>query len=56
MSATYTAHSSFHRHRIQVIARWPESAYKRTALHAAEAALTTELAFERAARATREKE
>ncbi len=55
MSATYSAPSSFHRYRIQVIARWPESAYKRTALNAARTALLNELTFERTAHASRGK-
>ena len=39
----------FHLYRVQVIARWPESEYKRAALSAAGTALIRELAFEVAA-------
>jgi hypothetical protein len=40
--------SYFHCYRVQVIARWPDSEYKRAALNAAGTALIRELAFERA--------
>jgi hypothetical protein len=44
----YSTHSYFHCYRVQVIARWPESEYKRAALNAAGTALIRELAFEQA--------
>jgi hypothetical protein len=50
MSQSFSAHASFHRYRLNVIAAWPESECKRTALAAAAAAFQGELAFERAAR------
>jgi hypothetical protein len=49
MSQSFSAHASFHRYRLNVIAAWPESECKRTALAAAAAAFQGELAFERAA-------
>jgi hypothetical protein len=47
--------SYFHRYRVQVIARWPESEYKRAALSAAGTALIRELAFELATANTKQK-
>jgi len=49
MSQTLSAHASFLRYRLSVIAAWPESECRRALLAAAEAALQGELAFERAA-------
>ena len=46
---TLSAHESFQRYRLNVIATWPESEWKRVALAAADAALQEELAFERVA-------
>ena len=47
MSQVFSSHASFHRYRLNVIAAWPESECKRTALAAAAAAFKGELAFER---------
>jgi hypothetical protein len=44
----YSSQSYFHRYRVQVIARLPESEYKRAALSAARTSLNVELAFEEA--------
>ena len=46
--------SYFHRYRVQVIARWPESEYKRAALRAARTSLNGELAFEQATANTKQ--
>jgi hypothetical protein len=46
--------SDFHRYRVQVIARWPESEYKRAALRAARNSLNGELAYEQATANTKE--
>ena len=46
MNQSNLRHSSFQRYRLQVIAQWPESAYKQTALNSAQAALLRELAVE----------
>jgi hypothetical protein len=45
----YSTQSYFHRYRVQVIGRLPDSEYKRAALRSARNALNGELAFERAA-------
>ena len=44
----YSTQSYFHRYRVQVIARLPESEYKRAALISARTALNIELVFEQA--------
>ena len=44
----YSTQSHFHRYRVEVIAQWPESEYKRAALSAARTALIEALAFEQA--------
>ena len=49
MSQAFSAHASFHRYRLDVIATWPETEGKQAALAAAEAAFQGELAFARAA-------
>jgi hypothetical protein len=49
MSQAFSAHASFHRYRLDVIATWPETERKRAALAAAEAAFQGELAFAHAA-------
>jgi hypothetical protein len=46
MNTPNLRHSSFQRYRIQVIAQWPESTFKQTALKSAQAALSRELAVE----------
>jgi hypothetical protein len=49
----YSTQTYFHRYRVQVIARLPESEYKRAALSAARTSLNVELAFEEATANTR---
>ena len=51
----YSNQSDFHRYRVQVIARLPESEYKRVALRAARTALNGELAFEQDTANTQQK-
>jgi hypothetical protein len=52
--AAYSTQSYFHRYRVQVIARLPDSEYKRVALRAARTALNGELAFEQATAYTKQ--
>jgi hypothetical protein len=49
MSQAFSAHASFHRYRLDVIATWPESECKRAAMAAAEAAFQGELVYQRSA-------
>jgi hypothetical protein len=50
----YSTQSYFHSYRVQVIARLPESEYKRAALKSARTALNGQLAFEQATAKTKE--